>query len=132
MQPMLTQPERVLAALRRAPNGLTRVDFQPPNVIDGGEPILNFPGRIKDLRDAGYEIESVGRRSKCLIFKLPGAPGDQSTDGSRVSTARSAAVDIPGRGRPDLPTGAPTPVAVPEPATLFDESSMYDRYGDAA
>jgi hypothetical protein len=50
----MTQTDRVLAALTRAgARGITRVDFQLPDMCDGGTPILNIPGRIYDLREGG-------------------------------------------------------------------------------
>lgn len=62
---------RVLAALRsQGARGITRVDFQAPNVIDGGEPILNIPGRIYDLRQDGHEIIEDGKRNRCTVYRL--------------------------------------------------------------
>jgi hypothetical protein len=66
----MSQKRRVLKALRRHPEGLTRVDFILPNVIDGGPPILNFPARIKDLKDEGHRIDKDGERYGCTIYKL--------------------------------------------------------------
>jgi hypothetical protein len=67
----MTQTDRVLAALTRAgARGITRVDFQLPDVCDGGTPILNIPGRIYDLRNAGIEIAEIGRRQACVVYVL--------------------------------------------------------------
>jgi hypothetical protein len=61
----------VLAALRRrGRHGITRVDFQLPDVIDHGAPILNFPARIKDLKEQGHRIGDNGRRDKCKVYVL--------------------------------------------------------------
>lgn len=66
----MSQKRRVLKALRRHPEGLTRVDFIPPNIIDGGLPILNFPARIKNLKEEGHEIVDSGERYGCKVYKL--------------------------------------------------------------
>jgi len=67
----MTQTDRVLAALSRAgARGITRVDFQLPDVIDGGPPILNIPARILELKNAGFEITDDGRRQKCKVYVL--------------------------------------------------------------
>lgn len=116
------QNDRVLAALRANPSGITRVAFQAPDVIDGLEPILNFPGRIHDLRNQGHQIVSDGRRNRCLIFKLAGAPGQSATGGGKFHTT-VASTGQPGLSSPSVPA---------EPVALFDEPSMYDRFGDAA
>lgn len=116
------QNDRVLAALHANPSGITRVAFQAPDVIDGLEPILNFPGRIHDLRNQGHQIVSDGRRNRCLIFKLAGAPGQSVTDGGVFHAAVTSVGQEP-----------PLPPAAPEPTSLFDATpSMYDRFGDAA
>lgn len=66
-----TQNDRLLAALRHAgPSGLTRIDFMPPHVCDHGEPIINIPGRINNLRNKGYEIDSSGTRHGCAVYVL--------------------------------------------------------------
>jgi hypothetical protein len=65
---MAHQWERVQRALDQAgPRGITRVDFLPP-VIDGGAPILNFPGRIYDVKKRGYAVVAFGQRDGCDVF----------------------------------------------------------------
>ena len=65
------QRNRVLAALTRAGDkGLTRVDFALPDVIDGGEPIINIPARILELRNEGFRIVSGERRNRCVVYRL--------------------------------------------------------------
>ena len=67
----MTQVDRLLAALDRAgTRGLTRVDFQPPHVVDGGAPILNIPGRVYDLHQAGIETVVTGERDGCSVYVL--------------------------------------------------------------
>ena len=67
----MTQTDRLLAALDRAgTRGITRVDFQPPNVVDGGDPILNIPGRIYDLHQAGIDTVVTGERDGCSVYVL--------------------------------------------------------------
>lgn len=73
----LTQTQRVLRALRaRGEHGLTRVDFQPPHVLDGGAPILHPGARVEELRKKGYRILSAGRRNKCVIYVLVSEPSN--------------------------------------------------------
>lgn len=51
------QNERVLAALRRG--DVSTTDFLLPDVVDGGKPITRVGARIKDLRDAGCQIDTL-------------------------------------------------------------------------
>lgn len=67
----MTQVDRVLAALSRAgARGITAVDFAAPNVCDGGKPIMRVAARVKELRDAGFQIETDGERDSCAIYRL--------------------------------------------------------------
>lgn len=72
---MRTQTERVVKQLHKRPKtGVTRVDFLAPNVIDGQDPIVNFPGRIHDIEnELGIQLERPGRRNGCLVYRLPEA-----------------------------------------------------------
>jgi hypothetical protein len=45
------------------------VDFQKPT-IDGGDPILNFPGRLFDAERRGCSFEVIGKRNRCKVFRL--------------------------------------------------------------
>lgn len=70
----LTQRDRVLRALERVGSrGLTQVDFQPPHVIDGRDPITRVAARIEELRKVGYRIDDAGRRDKCKVYVLTAA-----------------------------------------------------------
>jgi hypothetical protein len=67
----LTQRQRVLQALQRVgARGLTQVDFLMPSVIDGGAPITRVGARIEELRAAGHQITSTGRRDRCAVYVL--------------------------------------------------------------
>jgi hypothetical protein len=85
------QCSRISRALDRHPDGVSRVDFLPPNVIDGGPPIVNFPGRIFDLIHKHHEaIEEAGERFGCKCFRRPvaaaparPAPPVEATDPAR-------------------------------------------------
>lgn len=71
----MTQCDRVLAALTRVgDHGVTQVDFIRFPTIDGGPPILRIAARVKDLRDAGFEIITKGERDGCAIYKLAPKP----------------------------------------------------------
>jgi len=69
MSKAATQTERVVKAARSS-RGVCRIDFQLPDVIDGGDPILNFPGRMYDAERAGYSFEVIGKRNRCKVFRL--------------------------------------------------------------
>lgn len=66
-----SQKDRVLAALRTNPRGITQVDFSLPFVIDGGNPITRVAARIEDLEKDGHRIVVAGeRRDKCVVYRL--------------------------------------------------------------
>ncbi|HTE60086.1 MAG TPA: hypothetical protein VK631_07015 [Solirubrobacteraceae bacterium] len=106
----MTQTDRVLAALSRAgARGITAVDFAAPDVCDGGKPIMRVAARVKDLRDAGFEIETGGERDSCAVYKLQAHRGEQVTSEAQ---ARVAVI----KGAPGLEAAVP-----PESSgTLFD------------
>jgi hypothetical protein len=69
----VTQIDRLVKAARSS-KGVCRIDFQLPNVIDGGDPILNFPGRMYDADRLGYCFEVIGKRNRCKVFRLISEP----------------------------------------------------------
>lgn len=83
-----SQTERVIKAARSY-RGVCRVDFMAPDVVDGGPPILNFPGRMFDAERAGHSFEMIGKRHGCKVFRLidverdaAPSPPDDETDPS--------------------------------------------------
>lgn len=97
------QNDRVLRALTKAgERGITRVDFQAPDVIDGGKPILNFPARIQDLEEDGYTITAGERRNRCTVYRLVGAASE--TSNTRPGPLPPAAFATPAPPRPALGT----------------------------
>jgi len=75
----MTQRQRVLAALEaRGPVGITQVDFLLPSVVDGRQPITRVGARIEELRRAGLDIESDGRRDSCVVYVLRSTPVESS------------------------------------------------------
>jgi hypothetical protein len=69
-----TQLERVLELLRRrGERGINAVDFFAPTA-DGGPPLTRLSSRIFELRAAGHRIDTAGRRSKCVVYKLVTSP----------------------------------------------------------
>lgn len=67
----MTQTSRVLRLLEhRGAYGVTAVDFQLPDVADGGPPILRVAARILELREEGYHITDAGIRNKCKVYVL--------------------------------------------------------------
>jgi hypothetical protein len=80
---------RPRASQPRTPAGITRVDFLPPYVIDGGEPILRFGARIYDLGDVGLSIQVIGTPQRVTALKAdPARLGPPL--GDAVARARSA------------------------------------------
>lgn len=70
-----TQKQRVLRALEDAGDrGLDRTAFLAPDVIDDGPPILQFAGRIAELRADGHRIEVRGRTHRCARYVLAADP----------------------------------------------------------
>lgn len=67
----MTQKDRILAALYRAGKfGISQIDFDLPDVIDGGTPIKRVAARIEELRDQGFAIRSGERRAKCVVYRI--------------------------------------------------------------
>lgn len=97
-----SQKDRVLAALSKAgERGITRVDFQLPYVIDGGDPILNFPARIKELKLDGWDVQEGGWRNKCKVARLTNL--DRDLDSTPSLAGRGAVGADPGEDPPSSP-----------------------------
>ena len=75
---MSPDAHRVYDAIRRAGrHGISRVDFELPDVIDGRKPILNFPGRVKEIRDTlgEHAVRWNGEwRNRCKVWVLGAIP----------------------------------------------------------
>ena len=70
----MTQKQRVLRMLnQRGGLGVTPVDFQGPDVIDGGKPILRLAARVGDLRDDGYVIRTFKKGQVAKYVLVPQA-----------------------------------------------------------
>lgn len=117
-----TQRSRVLAAARRF-NGVCAVDFQLPDVCDGGPPILRVAARLYELDQEGYVFEFIGKRSKCKVFRLISEP-EEVEGGARGEKTGEKAGE---RDRLALDKGGPSNHAqaaapgTPSPAlSLFD------------
>lgn len=84
-----TQVHRVARALRFAgARGITQADFDPP-ALDGLPPIRRLASRINDLRDAGWKIDSRGRRLGMARYVLVTEPNAESED-SALGAAESS------------------------------------------
>ena len=66
----LSQNQRVLRAAWRYPRGICQIDFDAPDVIDGGKPIRRLAARIKDLSDDGIVFRDGGRRNNMKVYVL--------------------------------------------------------------
>jgi hypothetical protein len=98
-----TQTDRVVKAARSF-RGICRVDFQLPDVIDGGSPILNFPGRMFDAERLGHNFEIIGKRHGCKVWRLISDPDEQTVPSP--SSCASPSADEPDEST--LFTPAPT------------------------
>lgn len=66
----MTQTDRIAAALKAHPNGVTQADWTGPHTIDNGPPILRLAARILELKTRGFPIEIVGTRDRCAVYQL--------------------------------------------------------------
>lgn len=88
-----TQNDRVLHALMRAgARGITQVDFDLPNVIDGGTPIKRIAARVHELRK-GFVIDEDGWRHKCRVYVYAGPIGRVAQTASRPAPGRDRVVE---------------------------------------
>lgn len=97
---MKPQTARVLARLRQRPVGA--MDFQPPNICDGGQPITRVAGRILELRELGFEIRSDRAANGTAMYTL-------LVDVERVETPNEGAAvmtTVEARGTADREAGA--------------------------
>ena len=89
-----TQKARILRALERAgARGVDRTQFLGPDTADGFPPILQFAGRVAELKADGHRIEAHGRRHRCVVYRLIADPPAQQpapADPSLSEPARSA------------------------------------------
>jgi hypothetical protein len=114
LKPLNATHFRILAALR-AYGSLTPRSFDRQPVIDGGDEIDRLAPRILELREHGYNIETViertARGKRYARYFLRGEPAD----------ARPVA------------QGDPEAQVEPEPTSLFDlQRTPFDPYGEAA
>lgn len=129
----MSQKNRVLASLHKhRKHGISQIDFDLPDVIDGGAPIKRVAARIEELRDEGFAIRSGERRQKCIVYRLvPEANAPTAID---PSTRRAGAE---GSGVTQQAASATkkadaSPVSRPAPKTLFDTAPANAILGDAA
>lgn len=113
------QCTRISRALDKHPEGVCRVDFLAPNVIDGGLPIVNFPARIHDLiHKHGERIETVGERYGCALYARVTAAAGES-DVPPLGEAQAGLQQVPGADT--------EPALFPAPAqprsAIFDEDA---------
>lgn len=66
---MPSQTDRIAAALKAHPNGITQADWTGPHTIDNGPPILRLAARILDLKAKGFPIVDAGERQGCKVYK---------------------------------------------------------------
>jgi hypothetical protein len=99
----VSQRARVLAALRsRGADGVCAPDFLLPNVLDGGKPITRLAARMLELREDGHEIQVVGEKHGCAVYRLMRDAQDAPT----VPPAPSAAETLSGLPEPARPKNA--------------------------
>lgn len=71
----MNQRDRVLARLMGG-HDVSPVDFQLPDVVDGGKPILRVAARILELREDGFQIDVIATRNQCAVYRLTASDVD--------------------------------------------------------
>jgi hypothetical protein len=110
----VSQRARVLAALRsRGAHGVCSVDFLLPDIVDGGKPITRLAARMLELREDGHEIQVIGDRHGCAVYRLMRDAQDQP--------------------RPNpMPTEVPEGFAIPENERTRPRSAIFGWDEEAA
>ena len=92
------QTTRVLRALDRAgKHGITQIDFDAPDVIDGGTPIKRVAARVHELAEQGYRIEEAGRRNRCKVYRLSAAARPTTLGSPPAPSSPTASAETPRR-----------------------------------
>lgn len=144
MSEKASQVDRIIKAARSY-KGISRIDFQLPDVIDGGDPILNFPGRMFDAEKRGCVFEKIGRRNRCSVWRLvsegegsTGTLGDQTSPVAGEHLTDSPTTPGPIRVKPGTVDAPSVPVDPSEPQ-LVEQESLFPaprmaspHYGEAA
>lgn len=116
----MSQNGRVLAALRRGP--VNPRDFDLPNVIDDGPPILRLAARVGVLRERGHQITSAKQPNGTATYTLIREADAQRSGPAPTETpldSRAAVVSASlGATRAPAADGRPHPRL--SAATLFD------------
>ncbi len=111
----MTQTDRVLAAARSY-RGCCALDFQLPNVVDGGAPILRVAARIHDLEEQGYTFERLPPFHHCAVYRLLSSPDVEragSASAARREGPASSAEPRTGSLNAESPPKRPTAPAPP-------------------
>lgn len=76
-----TQLERVAAQLKAVGDrGVTQIDFDAPDVIDGGPPIRRVTSRIGELKNQGWRIETRSGPLGMARYVVTGRDGRTSVE----------------------------------------------------
>lgn len=122
----LSQKDRILRLARqRGEQGICQVDFLPPDVADGREPIVRLAARIGELELDGFTFARGGRRKKCQVYILTGA---RQGGVSAISGPSSGAAA-------ETPRRSSEPADAPASLTLLDDHRPAPAsaiYGDDA
>ena len=125
----LTQTQRILRlALERGEDGITAVDFQLPDVADGGAPILRVAARIGELEEDGIHFTDGGTRNRCKVYVLDRESLARATKPPTTTFGPpSAASPVPPPQADEGGTGALFQIGRAQQSAIFDAD-----YGDAA
>jgi hypothetical protein len=80
--------DRILRRLR-SHGSTTPLEWQGPDVIDGGKPILRPAARVGDLRKDGIPVETA-RTRPCALYVLPTAATVVEPSGQYALTEQAA------------------------------------------
>lgn len=85
----MTQADRVLKAARSY-RGTSQAEWLADVTPDGGPRITRVAARIQELEEQGHVFEIIGRRSKCVVYRLADVERTVSADSRPVTPAASA------------------------------------------
>ena len=124
----MTQKERILRMLnQRGGLGVTPVDFQGPDVIDGGKPILRLAARVGDLRDDGYVIRTFkkGQVAKYVLVPQGFVMATPSTGDPEVVVTAGSGTEWPSESPAvAAPVSGRAPESPPEDFDYIEEGEL--------
>ncbi len=129
----MPQADRVLRVLRqRRGDGVTVIEFRPPDVIDGGAPIERLAARVEELRKRGHRIDTRKGRTRLARYVLiespagtkaaaarPPAPSNREVEQARAALAQAEAEEQRQAAAAEARAARDDQAAAGEPLHLF-------------